>query len=172
MAKLSLPFYHSFRIEYHQLAKLLHSEGHILMPTATHPDFKQKSFHKFPAIWDTGASGTVISKKVVDEVGLVETGKEWVTGVNGTALKPTYLIDLGLPNRVIIQNVLVVLGELKGFDILIGMNIIGRGDFSLSNYDNKTVLTYSLPPHHNRVDLLQRGEILNKNNKTHPAAPI
>ncbi|NQV14302.1 clan AA aspartic protease [bacterium] len=143
-----------------------------MMPTATHPDYKKKQFHKFLAIWDTGATGTVISEKVVAEVGLFETGKQWVTGVNGKALQPTYMIDIGLPNRVIIQNVNVVAGKLRGFDILIGMNIICKGDFSLSNYDNQTVLTYSFPPHHNRIDLLERAETLNTNYKTPLDIPI
>jgi len=39
--------------------------------------------HKYAAIWDTGATGTVITQKVIDECGLVATGMTQMHGVGG-----------------------------------------------------------------------------------------
>jgi predicted aspartyl protease len=58
------------------------------------------------AIWDTGASGTVITQKVVDALGLQPTG---FTKVNTASQRnvdsPTFLVDVILQNGVRITNV-------------------------------------------------------------------
>jgi len=36
-------------------------------------------------------------------------------------------------------------GKLSGADALIGMDIIGRGDFAISNFEGKTAFTYRTP---------------------------
>lgn len=42
-------------------------------PTAT-PQHLHPQFHKFQALWDTGATASVITQKVVDACGLKPTG--------------------------------------------------------------------------------------------------
>jgi hypothetical protein len=55
------------------------------------------------------------------------------------------LVNLYLPNQVRVLKVLVAEGIPGGADMLIGMDIIGLGDFAVSNYNNKTVFSFRMP---------------------------
>ena len=99
------------------------------------------------AIFDTGATNTCISKKIVDALGLVSAGAK----ITGTAAGPieceTFLVDVGLPNQVTVQGVEVSNPEIDGadFDVLIGMDILNLGDFAISNFEGKTTFTFRIP---------------------------
>ena len=110
---------------------------------------------KFITVWDTGATATVITERVVRECGLQQTGMTWIVGVNGEKEKTaTYLVDVWLPNRVRVQSVRVALMKLTGEeDILIGMDIIALGDFAVSSYQGITSFSFRTPSTQ-RVDLL------------------
>jgi hypothetical protein len=99
------------------------------------------------AIWDTGASCSVISKEYAAQVGLIPTGKTTITGVNNSTLENTYQVNIYLPNKVCIAFVKIaeVPALAGGAGMLIGMDIIGSGDFSLYNEEGKTVMTYRFP---------------------------
>ena len=82
------------------------------------------------------------------ECGLAPTSVAEVTGVHGTQLSNVYLIDVYLPNHVVAEGVEAVespalAGELD--DVLIGMDIIGVGDFAVSNFQGKTTFTFRIP---------------------------
>lgn len=97
------------------------------------------------AIWDTGATGTVITKKVVDALGLKPIGMKRVETANGSTDTNSYLVDLYLPNKVVIQNIEVLECNLSGMDVLIGMDIIRAGDFAITNCNNRTVMSFRIP---------------------------
>jgi len=99
----------------------------------------------YSALWDTGATGTVINKKVVDELGLLPTGMVESYHANGMTLVNTYLVNVFLPNNMGMHSVTVTEGVLSGFDVLIGMNVITQGDFCISNFEGKTVCTFQMP---------------------------
>lgn len=101
--------------------------------------------HQYTAIWDTGATGTVISQKVVDECELIPTGMTQVATAGGIVSVNTYIVDVSLPNNVTFQNLNVTTGFLNGTDVLIGMDIMSAGDFSVSNFEGKTKFTFRLP---------------------------
>lgn len=103
-------------------------------------------FHALRAIWDTGATNTCISQNAATQIGMVATGQVQVAhagGINGRA--NTYLVNIGLPNGVGFPGVRVTECQLTGADMLIGMDIIGAGDFAVTNKDGKTVMTYRFP---------------------------
>jgi hypothetical protein len=101
---------------------------------------------QFDAIWDTGATNCVISQAVIDQCGLVATGITQVHGVHGPAQSETYLVNIGLPNAVLFPGVRVTRGELvSGADMLIGMDIINRGDFAVTNYGGLTKFSFRVP---------------------------
>lgn len=102
------------------------------------------------AIWDTGASGSVITKSVAQKLGLVPTGMIEVHTANGKANQQTYTIDIGLPNKVLIQNVIATEVDALsgGCDGLIGMDIITLGDFSITNHEGKTCMSFRVPSSH------------------------
>lgn len=102
------------------------------------------------AIWDTGASATAITKKVVDDLGLVPTGVTNVHTAAGEVIQNTYIINVGLPNGVVIQGIIAteVPALSGGCDALIGMDIIGFGDFSVTNFGNTTCMSFRIPSLH------------------------
>lgn len=99
----------------------------------------------FTAIWDTGATNTVISQKVVDNCGLQPIGIALVHGVHSSEQAETYLVNVRLPNTVAFANVQVTKGKLVGADALIGMDIIRSGDFAITNINGKTVMSFRIP---------------------------
>lgn len=97
--------------------------------------------------WDTGATGTCISKEVVKKLSLIPIGKSQIKTPSGLGVVNRYIIDLILNNEVIRKNLLVMDSEIgnQGIDVLIGMDIITDGDFAISNFDNKTQFTFRIP---------------------------
>ena len=100
----------------------------------------------FSAIWDTGATNSVITQAVVDACGLIATGMAEVHHVDGSSQVETYLVNIGLPNNVGYPGVRVTKGDLPdGDDVLIGMDIITTGDFAVTNVNGTTVLSFRFP---------------------------
>ena len=67
-------------------------------------------------------------------------------GVHGTRLAETFFVNVALPNGVGFPNIRETKGDLGlGGGILIGMDIITRGDFSVSNFQGKTVMSFRCP---------------------------
>ncbi|MBQ7752795.1 MAG: retroviral-like aspartic protease family protein [Treponema sp.] len=84
------------------------------------------------AIWDTGATKSCIAKRIVDELNLIAVGRTSIGTANGITDANTYLVDIGLPNGVTVKNILVTCADLGDDDVLIGMDIITKGDFSIN----------------------------------------
>lgn len=105
---------------------------------------------KSNAIWDTGASASVITTKVVQSLGLIATGMSMVNTANGTVNQSTYIVDIQLPNNVIVKDVTVtgVAALSGGCDVLIGMDIINTGDLSITNHNNVTCMSFRIPSLH------------------------
>jgi len=98
-------------------------------------------------VWDTGATGTVITKQVADEIGLKPIGVTKVYHAQGEGLTNEYLVNVALPNGLIIHPVRVTEGALAGCDVLIGMEIIALGDFAVTNANGQggTTLSFCIP---------------------------
>lgn len=105
------------------------------------------SFKTDKALWDTGATGTCISEAVISALQLKPISYTNVQTPTGNDIRPLYLVDLVLTNDVRIKELRVIGSEIgeQGIDVLIGMDIIGMGDFSVSNYGGKTVFSFRIP---------------------------
>jgi len=57
----------------------------------------------------------------------------------------TYLVNLFLPNNVVVAAVPVSEGGIAGADMLIGMDIITMGDFSITNCNGQSCWTFRMP---------------------------
>jgi predicted aspartyl protease len=127
----------------------------LLMPVViTVPDQPSKQV-QINALWDTGASMTVITKKVVDAIGLQPTGMIYVSTASESRKQVnTYLVDLFLKQDVRISSINVNIGILDGFDCLIGMDIITLVDFSITNLNGKTCFSFRVPSQH-EVDFVK-----------------
>jgi hypothetical protein len=78
---------------------------------------------------------------------------------------PIVLINLILPNGIQVNEVRAAVSKIEGADMLIGMNLIQLGDFSISNWDIKTVFTFAIPPFQNRTDLYEKAIAVSKRKK-------
>jgi len=111
------------------------------------------------AIWDTGAQCTVISPSISKELKLIPSGKVEVHGVNSKILSNKYVVNLFLPNGIIIPYVEVAESDI-GCDVLVGMDIITLGDFTITNKNNITVFTFRVPSY-KEVDYVKESNKLN-----------
>lgn len=103
-------------------------------------------FCDFTAIWDTGATASVITQKVVDACNLKPTGMTQAQTAGELRTVETYLINIRLPHGVGFQEVPVTKMDLgSSADVLIGMDIITIGDFSITNKDGITVFSFRTP---------------------------
>ena len=102
--------------------------------------------YEFTALWDTGATGSVISQTVVDACELQATGTRTMRHAQGsTQGVSAYTINIELPNDLEFQALPVILGDLPGYDMLIGMDIIGIGDFAITHPEGDTKFSFRIP---------------------------
>jgi hypothetical protein len=101
---------------------------------------------QYMAIWDTGATNSVVTPTIVKDLGLRQTGVKKVHAAGITEMRPTYLVDIYLPNKVVVTGVEVTEATLTDSDdVLIGMDIITLGDFSITNANQKTTMSFRIP---------------------------
>lgn len=100
-------------------------------------------------IWDTGATDSVITKSAAALLGLKPIQKAVVNGVHGPREVNVYYINITLNNKSITLNAKVTECEELSMDhgsgMLIGMNIISMGDFSITNFGGNTVMSFRVP---------------------------
>ena len=108
----------------------------------------------FKAIWDTGATGSVITKKVISALGLKPIDKVLMQTANGEHLADVYLVNNYFPNNVGFSGVRVSDGQILGTDVLVGMDIIGSGDFAVTHSDGRTCMSFQIPSHR-RIDFVK-----------------
>ncbi len=106
-----------------------------------------KAFATDQAQWDTGATGTCVSHRVINELKIMPDGYMIVNTPSGQSKMAIYYVDVILPNNVVMKNVRVMESEIgnQGIDILIGMDIIMCGDFSVSNHEGRTQFSFRIP---------------------------
>lgn len=101
---------------------------------------------QYNALWDTGATNSMVTKRVVEDLGLDPEGYSNVFHVGGAAEDvPHYFVNLVLLTEVHFPSVSVAEGILLGNDVLIGMDIINRGDFAVSNRNGATSFSFRIP---------------------------
>jgi len=143
------------------IARVLRNEVHVSKAfdpsSAPKPISPQNAgAKKFVAIWDTGASGTVISQKVINECGLKPISIAMVNTANDTRLSSVYFASIFLPNHVYFPQLRVIEGTISEADVLIGMDIITRGDFAVTNSDGRTTFSYRWPST-KRIDFVEES---------------
>lgn len=109
-------------------------------------------------LWDTGASRSSITQRIVDDLNLIPVGNTNISTANGVVIVNTYFVDFGLPNGVTIENVLVSCADLgDDIDVLIGMDIIKHGDFAITNVNQKTTFSFRTPSIQ-EIDYVKEGK--------------
>lgn len=97
----------------------------------------------------------MISQKVVDECGLMPTGMAMVNSATDSRPCETFHVSIFLPNKAVFPFVRVTKGVLVGCDLLIGMDIINKGDFAITHKDGKTTFSFRFPSTE-QIDFVQQ----------------
>lgn len=98
------------------------------------------------AIWDTGATGCCITPKVVQMLGLKPYSKASVLTAGGQKYQNAYKVCFHLHNNVSMNIAVTEVATLRGdVEALIGMNVISLGDFTISNFADRTCMTFRMP---------------------------
>jgi predicted aspartyl protease len=113
------------------------------------------------ALWDTGATHSVIDNKTAETLGLTPVDWGVISGVNSERTAAIALVDILLPNHILFENHRVSIADVKSADMLIGMDIICRGDFIICNSENRTSFSFAMPPFTDRPDWIQKSDYLN-----------
>jgi predicted aspartyl protease len=117
------------------------------------------------ALWDTGAMLSAVTPEIAKKLDLVSTNRIKVNGIGSYCIADIVRVSIRLPNLVEVKNARIsVLNLVKDVDMLIGMDIIQLGDFSISNGAGKTLFTFAMPPLEDKTDLYEKALAVNKGN--------
>lgn len=107
------------------------------------------------ALWDTGSTESLISEKIVKMIEpILKNKSKYVT--RGVVIEcETYAVSLSLSDEITFRDVLMKKADLsdKNVDIIIGMDIISRGDFEIRNYNNLVEFAFRIPPRNEPISL-------------------
>jgi len=158
--------YRAFFATYTEIADELITPASIVPLRTTDPALYGIPF-KIEALWDTGAMSTCIKPALWERLKLrpLESGRTKFAGIGGIVEADVSLVTLLLTSKLIIECCPVYVADFPGdTDILIGMDIIGIGDFAVCNADNKTSFSFVMPPFPDRVNFADKAEAVNMNN--------
>lgn len=109
---------------------------------------KDSAATKIPikAIWDTGATGTMISSATAKKAGLISSGVTQISGVHGAQSSKTYTVDIVFGNDFSIPHIKVAeASDMAGFDLLVGMDVIAKGIMLLDGTSGKLRVKFQYP---------------------------
>jgi predicted aspartyl protease len=129
-----------FTATFNSISRVLHNE--VELESAINPCVKLK----IKALWDTGATNSVIRPELAAKLELQPVGKVLINTPSGKDVPSNvYFVNLYLPNHVAIPKIPVLEGIPNNCDMLIGMDVIKLGDFAVSNYNGKTTFSFRMP---------------------------
>jgi len=149
----------AFTVKYNGLVNTLLTDVFVVSP------FSKDKIINIKAIWDTGATHSVITPNVFEKLELSAIDQTVVNGVNSRKVVPVTLVGIGLPNKLLIPNHRVTVCDISGGDMLIGMDIIAQGDFSVCTGERQTLFSFAIPPFENKIDLVDKANKVNQRNK-------
>ena len=117
------------------------------------------------ALWDTGAMLSAVTPEIAKKLNLVSINRIKINGIGNYSIADIVRVSIRLPNMIELNNARIsVLNLVKDVDMLIGMDIIRLGDFSISNGAGKTLFTFAMPPFEQKTDLYEKALEVNKRN--------
>lgn len=146
----------AFSVEYSNIARQLFTDVDVIS------GFDKSKTLKIKAIWDTGATNSVITPKVFSLLQLSPIDTAVVKGVNSQEEVSVTIVDIVLLNGVRVPNWRVTVCEVADCDMLIGMDIIHNGDFSVANGNGTTTFSFAIPPFENKTNLVDKADRINE----------
>ncbi len=114
--------------------------------SVSNPEEPEKKVRHCTAIWDTGATSSMITESLANKLELKSIGKTRISGVHGVEDAAVCRVNLIFGNGFMIPDVRVSeAADNGGFDVLIGMDIIGRGVFYVTGMSGKLEACFQMP---------------------------
>ena len=155
---MSKPKSLSFRIDYNFKTRVINTKATLFAVSAPSPN----KVVTINAIWDTGATDSVITPDVSKYLQLFAIDTVSIQGVNSEGIAPISIVHIGLPNNVLITSKRVSIARIGGgADMLIGMDIISLGDMIICNGDNKTSFSFVIPSFPDKPDWIEKSNQIN-----------
>lgn len=108
--------------------------------TGNHP-----AFHEVSLLWDTGAVKTMISKRLVKQLGLIPIGMAHSFNTREMVEVEKFRVNLLLPNKIELTELETICDELPDTDILVGMDVINLCDVAITHKSGKTKFSFQIP---------------------------
>ena len=100
---------------------------------------------KARALWDTGSSITVVTPAMADKMHLLPIGDMNMNGLGGKQKAWKSKCFLRFPNGKFCGPIVVAVHELPSVDVLIGMDVISTGTFTIRRKpDGGTLFTFDM----------------------------
>jgi len=109
---------------------------------------------EFIAVWDTGATNSVITADIAKRLNLCSEGSTVINGVTGSQVVDSYLVTFTLPNGFSKDIFATSCTEAIGCDVLIGMDIISLVDFAITSGTGGTTFSFKTP-HGKEIDFVE-----------------
>ncbi len=101
---------------------------------------------KCKAVWDTGATGSMISASMAKKLGLLPVGTTQISGVHGVNNAKLYCVDMVFEKGFCIPKVKVAeAADTGGFELLVGMDIINKGIMLIDGSRGKLAVRFQYP---------------------------
>lgn len=144
---MNSPRFHAFTTKFSQRTDRIITEVSLCEafdPRKPPKDIPQSV--RMPALWDTGATKSVITPSAVKKLGLKPVGTAVMNAAGGARQCSTYMVNITLPNSVRVVGAHVLECEdHHSFEAIIGMDIITAGDFAITNVNGQTTVTFRIP---------------------------
>ncbi len=141
------PNFQAFTVKSHggKLNQILTEVG-VSKPAPDGDNSKIEAIYGTKAIWDTGATHSVVTKATAEALGLIPSGMSRMAHAGGTSDTNAYLVNLHLPNGLNVAAVHVLeIENSTDFGVLIGMDVITLGDFTITNVAEVTTVSFRYP---------------------------
>jgi hypothetical protein len=114
-----------------------HDLSEIATPVTLQNGSTGKCIDDCRIIWDTGATSSMIAERIAQQLHLPPAGETSITGVHGTERANIYHVTLCFQKGLLIRDLRVASASGDcGFDLLAGMDIIGKGCFIVDGTGN------------------------------------
>ena len=142
------PTFHAFTIQFDRRVARITTQVELCKAfDPHHPPDPPFPHLETSALWDTGATRSVVTRSTAQAIGLDPTGATTIHHAGGTSQVSTYLVNFILPNHVGVSFVQVseCPDDAGAFGAIVGMDIISQGDLCITNPDNRTVMSFRFP---------------------------
>jgi len=149
--------YYAFDTEYKKIAREITTPVSIF---SSHTSAEGKCVETY-AVWDTGATHSVLSPKIVQDLDLFPIDTCIVRGINHDQISDIVIASICITSDLLLTGKRFSVNNIPGADVLLGMDIITMGDFIINNAEGQTLFSFVIPPFKDKISFSKKADGLN-----------